>query len=148
MGQLSVSQRRSALMATIPSRNTRPELLVRRVLHRMGYRFRIHQRSLPGTPDIVLRRYQAVILIHGCFWHQHRDCPEGRLPRARTTYWWPKLARNVEKDEAAISALNAAGWRVLVIWACEVRNLEALEERLRKFLPKARRRKGINPLTA
>ncbi|MCJ2101012.1 very short patch repair endonuclease [Methylobacterium sp. E-046] len=115
-------------------RDTKPELIVRRLLHSMGYRFRLHRRDLPGTPDIVLPRHRAAIQVHGCFWHQHQGCRHANLPRSRSAYWHPKLARNVERDAHAISALEALGWRVLVLWECELRDPESTRARLSSFL--------------
>lgn len=134
MNKLSSTERRSALMASIPSRNTRPEITVRRLLHAMGYRFRLHGRQLPGCPDIVLARHKAAIFVHGCFWHQHKGCADGHLPRARTDYWWPKLKRNVRRDVEAIEALKVLSWKILVVWECETRQPERLRERLIEFL--------------
>lgn len=115
-------------------RDTKPEMIVRRALHAMGYRFRLHRRGLPGTPDIVLPRHRVAIQVHGCFWHQHEGCCHANLPRSRTAYWHPKLARNVERDARSEAALRALGWRVLVLWECELKELDALRDRLRTFL--------------
>jgi DNA mismatch endonuclease, patch repair protein len=134
MKKLSRKERRSALMASIPSKNTWPEITVRRLLHAMGYRFRIHRRQLPGCPDIVLAKHKAAVFVHGCFWHQHEGCAGARLPRARTGYWWPKLERNRRRDQDAVEALRALEWKVLVVWECETRDLEKLRERLCGFL--------------
>ena len=107
-------------MARVKSGNTGPEVVVRRLVHRLGYRFRLHRRDLPGTPDLVLPRHRAVVFVHGCFWHQHH-CRRGRRqPSSNQAYWGPKLARNVERDASARSALARMGWRVLTIWECEV----------------------------
>lgn len=111
---------RSAIMARVRAVNTGPEVVVRRLVHRLGYRFRLHRRDLPGTPDIVLPRYRAVVFVHGCFWHQH-DCRHGRRqPATNQAYWLPKLARNVKRDAAARNALEELGWRVLTIWECQI----------------------------
>jgi DNA mismatch endonuclease (patch repair protein) len=140
MKKLSPTERRSALMASIPSKNTWPEITVRRLLHAMGYRFRLHCRQLPGCPDIILAKHKAVVFVHGCFWHQHEGCAGSHLPRARTGYWWPKLERNRRRDQEAVEALRALEWRVLVVWECEIRDLEKLRERLYAFLGAAPRR--------
>lgn len=126
--------RRSENMRRIRSGDTAPELMVRRLLHGNGFRFRLHRRDLPGRPDIVLPRFRVAIFVHGCFWHQHSGCREGRLPGTRLEYWGPKLRRNVERDEAAYSALAAAGWRVQVVWECETVDAEAVRTRLRAAL--------------
>lgn len=120
---------RSALMSRIGSKHTAPELAVRRLLHRLGYRFRLHRRDLPGTPDIVLPKHKAVILVHGCFWHGH-GCKIGRPPKTRPEFWIPKLERNRERDESQQRTLQALGWRPIVIWQCETRDLATLAQRL------------------
>ncbi|WP_368744718.1 very short patch repair endonuclease [Desertibaculum subflavum] len=127
------SSARSRIMRSIPQRNTRPELLVRRTLHALGARFRLHRRDLPGSPDIVLPRYKAAILVHGCFWHQH-GCKLSNVPRSRTDYWLPKLSRNVERDLEAVAALTSLGWRVLVLWECQLGDGVWLSSRLANFL--------------
>lgn len=124
---------RSAIMARVRATNTRPELVVRRLVHRLGYRFRLHRRDLPGTPDLVLPKYGAVVFVHGCFWHQH-DCRHGRRqPATNQAYWIPKLARNVERDVAARKSLQELGWRVLTVWECQI-NKSDLEDRIDGFL--------------
>lgn len=126
----AVTAARSRIMRGIRSRDTKPELAVRRCLHAMGYRFRLQRRDLPGRPDIVLPRHRVAIQVHGCFWHQHGDCKLANVPRTRRDYWLPKLARNVERDAASAIALAALGWHVTTIWECEVRNMDALRQRL------------------
>ena len=123
-------------MALIRKRDTKPELVVRRMAHRLGYRFRLHRRDLPGTPDLVFPARRKVILVHGCFWHRY-DCPLGRkAPRARPEYWIPKLERNRQRDVVTLESLAALGWTALVIWEYEVRPMsrEGLERRLGAFL--------------
>lgn len=121
-------------MSRIRSKDTVPELLVRRAAHALGYRFRLHRKDLPGKPDLVFPRLRSVIFVQGCFWHLHQGCREGRIPRSRREYWEPKLKRNVERDLAALAQLEASGWRVLTIWECEVNDGEALRGRLSAFL--------------
>ena len=111
------------MMAGIRSRNTRPELAVRRALHARGFRYRLHMQGLPGKPDMVFRKYSAVILIHGCFWHGH-DCPLFRLPGTRTDFWKEKIDRNRERDVEVRVSLESAGWRCLTIWECAMRGRE------------------------
>lgn len=125
-------------MQAIKSKDTKPELRVRRLLHRLGYRFRIHLKDLPGKPDIALTRRRKVILVHGCFWHGHQadGCIDGDRPKSNTGYWNPKLDRNAERDRANIEALQADGWDVLIIWACETNDEDALRNRLVDFLGK------------
>jgi DNA mismatch endonuclease, patch repair protein len=125
-----IDPKRSAQMAAIRSVNTRPELAVRKALHARGFRFRLHRRDLPGKPDIVLPKYKAAIFVHGCFWHQHPGCKLASWPKSRPEYWAPKLTRNVERDAVAAVALEARGWRVLVIWECDTRSPERLTKQL------------------
>lgn len=125
---------RSARMALVRGKDTRPEMSVRRLAHRLGYRFRLHRRDLPGSPDLVFPGRRAIIFVHGCFWHQH-DCRRGaRRPSSNEGYWHPKLARNVERDAAAQEGLRSLGWRVMIIWECEARDLDQLADRLTRFL--------------
>lgn len=111
---------RSRMMSGIRGKDTKPELLVRRMLHSNGFRFRLHRKDLPGHPDIVLRKFTAVIFVHGCFWHGH-DCHHFRIPSTRTEWWGAKIDMNRERDTRNIRSLREAGWRVLVIWECAMR---------------------------
>lgn len=108
-------------MSRIGARNTRPELIVRRGLHAASFRFRIHRKDLPGSPDVVLPKHRAVIFVHGCFWHRHEGCSNFRLPKTNTEFWKEKIGRNVERDSATAAELRNAGWRVLVVWECATR---------------------------
>lgn len=117
-------------MQSVGTRNTGPELAVRRVLHALGLRFRVHRRDLPGRPDIVLARYRTAIFVHGCFWHGH-DCPKGRLPKSRPEYWAPKIDATRLRDARAVQALTDGGWQSLIVWQCELRDPAALEANLR-----------------
>ncbi|WP_442964683.1 very short patch repair endonuclease [Pseudomonas sp. GCEP-101] len=119
-------------MRAVRREHTTPELVVRRVLHAAGWRFRLHKRSLPGSPDIVLRKHGVAIFVHGCFWHRHPECRYASIPKTRQEYWLPKFAANVERDARKKVELEELGWKVLVVWECETRNLAALEERLRR----------------
>ncbi|MGA3053257.1 MAG: very short patch repair endonuclease [Candidatus Korobacteraceae bacterium] len=122
-------------MASVRSTDTKPELFVRRLVHGMGYRYRLHRQNLPGKPDLVFASRRKVIFVHGCFWHQHQDCRDGRrLPQSNLHYWRPKMARNVARDAESIAALKAGGWHALVVWECETVNQRRLEARLRRFL--------------
>lgn len=114
---LTPEQRRRAMQA-VRGKNTSPELRLRRALHARGLRFRLHRRGLPGSPDLTLPRFHAVIFVHGCFWHRHPGCKQASTPATRTDYWLPKFAGNVARDQAAIAALRARGWRVAVAWEC------------------------------
>ncbi|MBN8279239.1 MAG: DNA mismatch endonuclease Vsr [Gammaproteobacteria bacterium] len=118
---------RSRMMSGIRGANTKPERYVRSLLHRRGFRFRLHARDLPGRPDIVLPRYRAVLLVHGCFWHGH-DCPLFRLPATRRDFWGAKIERNRANDRKAATALRATGWRVGTVWECAMRGPGALNE--------------------
>ena len=120
MDTLSKNQR-SYNMSRIRSKDTKPELTIRKYLFSKGFRYRIHFKKLPGKPDVVLPKYNAVILVHGCFWHQHHDCKLASSPKTNSTYWHNKLASNKLRDDQQLSALKALGWRVLVVWECEVK---------------------------
>lgn len=125
---------RSKIMASVRQKGTGPELIVRSLLHRMGFRFRLHRKDLPGTPDIVLPKYRAALFVHGCFWHQHMGCPKSRRPASNTEYWNRKLDENIERDRLKSDELKHSGWRVLVVWQCETKNLKDLEAKLDLFL--------------
>ena len=122
-------------MAAIKSGNTKPELVVRSITHKLGYRFRLHRAELPGKPDLVFASRKAVIFVHGCFWHQHSvgTC-NARPPKSNSNYWLPKLQRNVERDKRNIKQLKASGWKVLTIWECETGDQSRLERLISKFL--------------
>lgn len=125
---------RSARMALIKAKNTKPELIVRRIAHQLGYRFRIHRRDLPGTPDIVFPSRWKVIYVHGCFWHHHTRCAIGHLPLSRREYWAEKFRRNVDRDARNMAAIRTLGWTPLVVWECETRDVDALRVALVAFL--------------
>lgn len=120
-------------MQAVRSKDTGPELIVRRMLHAMGYRFRLHRKDLPGRPDIVLPGRHAVIFVHGCFWHAH-DCAKGKAPKSRTDYWLPKLQENVRRDRTKLEQLESLGWRVLVVWQCDLAGPAELKCRLQVFV--------------
>ena len=123
-------------MRSVRSKDTAPELAVRRLAHRLGYRYRLHRSDLPGKPDIVFPRRRKIIFVHGCFWHQHPNCKEAQTPSSNTGYWNPKLARNVERDAKNTDALVSHGWGVLIVWECETKNKTTLQDRLLEFLGK------------
>lgn len=127
-------EQRSRIMKSVRTRHTGPEMTVRKLAHRMGFRFRLHGRDLPGRPDLVFRSARKAIFVNGCFWHGHECCAKGRLPKSRTAYWAPKIARNKERDAEAIRRLERDGWKTLTIWQCEIRDPVSLETRLRGFL--------------
>ena len=135
MDTLTPTQR-SARMAKIRGRDTKPEMVVRRLLHRLGYRYRLHRTDLPGNPDIVFGQRRKAVFIHGCFWHRHSDpaCRLARLPKSRLDFWVPKLTANMARDLRNHDELRTLGWDILVVWECELRQSEQLENKLRKFL--------------
>lgn len=129
---------RSALMARIGPKDSVAELVTRGLLHRLGYRFRLHRRDLPGRPDIVFPSRRKVIFLHGCFWHRHPGCRRASNPKSRQDYWLPKFERTVARDARSVVALNTLGWDVLTVWECETRNLPELQQCLVEFLGPAR----------
>lgn len=126
-------ERRSWLMSRIGGKNTRPELAVRSLLHRLGFRFRLHRKDLPGTPDIVLPGRQAVVLVNGCFWHGH-SCKQKGMPKSRTDYWNQKIEANRYRDARVQRQLRRLGWKVVVVWECELKTPERLERKLSKSI--------------
>ncbi|WP_432769022.1 MAG: DNA mismatch endonuclease Vsr [Sphingopyxis sp.] len=121
-------------MAKIGPRDTKPEMVVRRKLHELGRRFRLHRRDLPGTPDIVLPAARKVIFVHGCFWHRHEGCRKSTTPKTRVQFWQEKFARNIDRDRRKEAELRQSGWDVLTVWECETRDPDALEVQLRDWL--------------
>lgn len=126
-------QHRSWLMSRVKGRNTTPERAVRSIIHRNGFRFRLHRLDLPGKPDIVFGPRRKIVFVHGCFWHGH-DCGKGRLPKSNAAFWKAKVAANRKRDAKHIRDLKSAGWRILVIWQCQLKNPLALEKRIVDFL--------------
>jgi DNA mismatch endonuclease (patch repair protein) len=127
-------EKRSEIMRQVKSSDTSPELSVRKLLHSLGFRFRLHRKDLPGKPDIVLPRYQSVIFVNGCFWHQHPRCKRAALPVANHDWWSKKLTRNAQRDRANILELKKLGWLVLTVWECEISQTVRLRVRLSQFL--------------
>jgi DNA mismatch endonuclease (patch repair protein) len=125
---------RSQIMARVRSRDTRPEMFVRRIVFSLGYRYRLHVKNLPGRPDLVFRRLCKVIFVHGCFWHRHFDCALARLPKSRQDFWIPKLEGNRRRDEQTVVELRKLGWGVMTIWECELGKPASLTKRIRRFL--------------
>mgnify|MGYP001498655363 CR=1 FL=1 len=117
-----VSEQRSRNMSAIKSKNTKPEVKVRKVLHSMGYRFRLHSKNLPGSPDIVLPKYKTVIFVHGCFWHRHENCKYASTPKTRQEFWNKKFNENILRDKKNLEILSSLGWKIIIIWECEIRN--------------------------
>jgi len=132
MDSISTS-RRSENMSRIKSSDTLPEMQIRRLLHRLGYRYVLHRRDLPGAPDLVFPTRRKIVFVHGCFWHQHKRCIDGRIPKSRVSYWQPKLQRNIERDRRNASKLRRAGWSVITVWECEADKARTLD-RLNRFL--------------
>lgn len=130
------AEKRSQIMALVKSRNTKPEIIVRQLVHQLGFRFQLKTYPLPGNPDIVLPRYKIAIFVHGCFWHQHQECRGRRIPKSRLDYWQPKLQRNVERDKGNLQQLKASGWKAIVVWECSLKDLECARKNLQSNLPK------------
>ena len=121
-------------MSRIRGRDTKPEIKVRKILHRMGYRFRLYVRKLPGNPDIVLSRHKKIIFVHGCFWHGHQGCPKSRRPATNVEFWNEKISGNIKRDNENLVKLAGLGWKTLVVWECETKNTDQLVEKLTIFL--------------
>ncbi|MEX2149660.1 MAG: DNA mismatch endonuclease Vsr [Steroidobacteraceae bacterium] len=129
MDRLSKAER-SWNMSRISGSDTAPERAVRSLLHKLGYRFRLHSRSLPGRPDIVLPKYRTIVFVHGCYWHRHQRCPFAYVPKTRTQFWLKKFSANVARDRRVVRTLRSVGWQVVVVWECELRNPMYLSRRL------------------
>lgn len=126
--------KRSEIMGRVRAIGTKPEMLVRRLAHSQGYRFRLHHDRLPGRPDLVFPRHRKVIFVHGCFWHQHGRCVKATIPASNSDFWERKLSRNVERDRENVAALRRIGWQAFVIWECETRDRDTLATLIRTFL--------------
>ena len=124
-------EKRSWNMGRISGKNTKPELAVRSMLHRMGFQFRVNKKELPGKPDIVLTKYKTVVFVHGCFWHRHKNCRDASTPKTRTDFWQKKFDGNVVRDKRNIYSLDQMGWRVIVVWECELKQPDALASKLK-----------------
>ncbi len=134
MTDIVSSHRRSEMMAGIKGRDTKPELAVRRIAHRLGLRFRLHRKDLPGRPDLVFPRHRLAVFVHGCFWHRHEECRYSYTPRSRVAFWMEKFAQNVARDRRDQEALQDLGWQVLVIWECETRDEETVRQYLQGWI--------------
>ena len=130
-------KKRSEIMSRIGSRDTKPELVVRRIAHRLGFRFRLHRKDLPGCPDIVFPKYRSIIFVHGCFWHRHPSCKHASSPKTNVEYWEKKFRRNVVRDADNETLLRKLGWRFMVIWECEVKDHKAVAQRISSYLRQA-----------
>jgi DNA mismatch endonuclease, patch repair protein len=133
MDTLTVAQR-SRRMSLVRGKDTKPEMVVRRLIHRMGYRYRLHDRALPGNPDMVFAGQRKVIFVHGCFWHRHGSCKLTRWPKSKLDFWRPKLEQNHERDKVNKRKLVKLGWKVLVVWECQLNKVSVLTVRLSEFL--------------
>ena len=121
-------------MSRVSGKNTKPELVVRSLLHNMGYRFRLHRNDLPGKPDITLPKHKKIIFVHGCFWHGHIDCPRAKRPATNKKFWREKLDKNMERDKVIVKNLKQLGWDVLTVWTCEMNDTDKLKNKLLSFL--------------
>ena len=128
-----VSEQRSRNMSAIKSKNTKPEIAVRKLLHSMGFRFRLHRKDLPGSPDIVLPKYKTVIFVHGCFWHRHNNCKYATTPKTRKEFWENKFEENVKRDNLNQANLTLKGWKIIILWECQLK--EDMKKRIRELLP-------------
>ena len=133
MADTRTPQQRRHIMQSVGTKNTTPELTLRRVLSGMGYRYRLHAKKLPGRPDIVFPGKKKAIFVNGCFWHLH-GCAKGQIPKSRQDYWEPKLRTNRDRDDSNTRKLEALGWSVLVVWQCELRDLSSIMEKVTLFL--------------
>lgn len=138
MADRITSARRSELMGRIRRADTKPELVIRRMLHGLGYRFRVQLKGVPGRPDLAFTRRRKIIQVHGCFWHFHEGCPSARIPTTRPEFWSAKFARNRERDRRLEAAAAEAGWQSLIVWECELKDIERLQAKLIDFLGPAR----------
>ncbi len=136
MADRITKEQRSRNMARVKNKNTAPELKVRKILHRLGFRFRLHRSDLPGNPDIVLPRHHKIIFVHGCFWHGH-SCPRGKRPSTKQDFWNHKLDSNIKRDKTNQKKLKELGWKVLVLWECAVKDTQKLEEKILDFMKNA-----------
>ncbi|MGI2860014.1 very short patch repair endonuclease [Shewanella algae] len=132
-------EERSERMSRVRAQSTKPEMKLRRLIHGMGFRYRLHRRDLPGKPDLVFPGKRSIIFMHGCFWHRHEGCGLARLPKSKRAFWSAKLEANKERDQKNISTLEAAGWRVLVIWECQLRDEGEVREVVKEFLTNYKR---------
>lgn len=136
MTDIFSKEKRHEVMAKVKGQNTMPEMIVRSMIHRMGFRFSLHRKDLPGKPDIVLPKHRKIVLVHGCFWHGHVHCKKAMIPKSNVEFWTNKIETNRKRDRKVIYELRKSGWRVLVIWQCEIRRLDKLTAKLQRFFKK------------
>ena len=134
MTDIFTAEKRSEIMSRIRGRDTRPERIVRRLAHGLGFRFRLHRKDLPGSPDMVFPKHRAVIFVHGCFWHRHQGCRKASSPQTRIRFWESKFEQNVARDRRSEAALRDLGWRILVVWECQTKNHVELAGRIENFI--------------
>ena len=132
MTDIFSKEKRSEIMSKIGPKNSKPEIIVRKIVHSLGYRFRLHRKDLPGNPDLVFPKYKKAIFVHGCFWHGHKRCQQGKLPATNTTFWEEKISGNVKRDKSNFNKLRRLGWKYLVIWQCDIKksNKENLKRKI------------------
>jgi DNA mismatch endonuclease (patch repair protein) len=143
LDDVPVSPERSAQMALVKAKNTRPEIRVRKAAHAMGLRYRLNVRKLPGSPDLVFPGRKVVLFVHGCFWHRHKNCKATRTPKSRVAFWEQKFAENMARDQSAYQALRKAGWEVFTIWECETLQIETITAVLQKILSREPARNAL-----
>lgn len=136
MVDILTPEQRSSIMSRIKGRETKPEKLVRSILHKIGYRFTLHNKNLPGKPDIVLPRHQKIVFVHGCFWHGHKRCKRAKRPDTHKEFWNRKIEGNIKRDEKVGRQLRSLGWKLLVLWQCQTRDIEKLLKSLERFMLK------------
>ncbi len=134
MADVFSQRKRNEIMSRVRGKNTKPERVVRSILHRMGYRFRLNVADLPGKPDIVLPRHKKVVLVNGCFWHGHKNCRKAQIPATNTAFWSKKIQGNIERDRRVRRLLRKEGWQVLTLWECQSRNIAKLTSRIERFM--------------
>lgn len=134
MSDVFSRKKRSWIMARISGSNTKPELVVRKILYDLGFRYRLNVRKLPGTPDIVISKYNKVVFVHGCFWHGHKGCKRSKRPTTNIAFWNRKIDENIDRDKKSLKELRRLGWKPLVIWECQTKKPESLEKRLIRFI--------------
>ena len=137
MADTLTPEQRSRLMRRIKAKDTKPEMVVRKLLHGLGYRYRLHRKDLPGTPDLVFPSRRKVIFVHGCFWHRHPGCKRATTPKTRKTFWEEKFRNNMRRDAHAIERLQAEGWSILIVWECETNETQRLERRIVAYLERS-----------
>ena len=138
MSDVFSRKKRSWIMARISGSNTKPEIVVRKILYGLGFRYRLNVRKLPGTPDIVLSKHSKVVFVHGCFWHGHKGCKRSTRPTTNVAFWNRKIDKNIDRDKKVLKELRRLGWKPLVIWECQTKKPEALGKRLIRFLNRGR----------